>query len=89
MKIVAGIRQNLYTPPLNLYDNTYDRGNIVLVLARKPTEKVIITTHDNKIIELTILSVDNKQVKIGIKADPETRIFRQELVEQESTPILA
>lgn len=61
----------------------------MLVLARKPTEKVIITTASNETIEITILSVDHHKVKIGITADPETRIFRQELVEQESTPIMA
>ncbi len=61
----------------------------MLVLARKPAEKVIITTANDEVIELTILSVEHNKVKIGIKADPETRIFRQELLEQESTPAMA
>jgi len=57
----------------------------MLVLARKTSEKIVITTSNNEVIELTILSVDQRKVKLGIKADPETRIFREELIEEEST----
>lgn len=49
----------------------------------------MITTIHNEVIELTILSVDPQKVKIGIKADRETRILRDELIEQESAPMMA
>jgi carbon storage regulator len=50
----------------------------MLVLTRKSEQKIIIGK-DKKII-ITILKVQGDQVSIGIKADEDTPIYREELL---------
>jgi len=50
----------------------------MLILSRKKDEKVIIG--DN--IELSILEIRGDQVKIGIKAPREVKVYRQEVFEE-------
>lgn len=52
----------------------------MLVLTRKSEEKVTIGEGKNKII-ITILKIQGDKVSIGIEADKETPIFRNELIE--------
>lgn len=50
----------------------------MLVLARKINQSIII--QDN--IEIMILDVQGEQVKIGIKAPKEIKIYRKEIYEE-------
>ena len=52
----------------------------MLVLTRKSEQKIIIGR--NKQIVITVLKVQGDQVSIGIKADPETPIYREELLKE-------
>ena len=55
----------------------------MLVLTRKSEEKITIGK-DKKIV-ITILKIQGDKVSIGIEADKETPIFRNELIEEESS----
>lgn len=51
----------------------------MLVLGRKPGERIIIEV-DGRRIEISPLDVNKwGQIKIGIKADKDVNIFREEL----------
>lgn len=55
----------------------------MLVLSRKPGEKIVI---DNRIV-LEILEVSGSgQVRLGILAPKDVKILRQELLEQAAEP---
>ena len=54
----------------------------MLVLTRKSEEKV--TIGKNKKIVITILKIQGDKVSIGIEADKETPIYRNELINEES-----
>lgn len=51
----------------------------MLVLSRKAEESIIINTPDKKEIKITIIKIENKKVKVGISADNEFTILREEL----------
>jgi carbon storage regulator len=53
----------------------------MLVLTRKSEEKITIGK-DKKIV-ITILKIQGDKVSIGIEADKETPIFRNELIEND------
>ncbi|NGX42719.1 MAG: Carbon storage regulator [Chlamydiae bacterium] len=57
----------------------------MLVLTRKSEEK--ITIGREKKIVITVLKIQGDKVSIGIEADKETPIFRNELIEGESFEI--
>ena len=62
----------------------------MLVLARKPEEKVIITVAGLK-IEVTVVASDNGRAKLGFTAPKEVQIFRSELehkILSEGRPLL-
>jgi carbon storage regulator len=48
----------------------------MLVLSRKPEEKILI----GKEIVITILKIHGDKVSVGIQAHPDTPIFREELM---------
>ena len=50
----------------------------MLVLTRKPGEALLV----NGGIEIQVLEVKGKQVKLGVVAPPEVRILRKELYER-------
>ncbi|HRD55268.1 MAG TPA: carbon storage regulator [Parachlamydiaceae bacterium] len=53
----------------------------MLVLTRKKEEK--ITIGKNREIIITILKIQGDKVSIGIEADPETPVYRSELLTRE------
>lgn len=55
----------------------------MLVLTRKPEEKIVIGK--NKKIVITILKIQGDKVSIGIEADRDTPIFRDELLKNTSS----
>ena len=59
----------------------------MLVLSRKCDEKILLKTKEQE-IELTIVRIDNNKVRLGIEADNQVKIIRQEL-ETKSTKQLA
>ncbi len=50
----------------------------MLVLSRNPGEEIVI----NGDIIVRVLAVSGSQVKIGIEAPPEVKIFRREIYDQ-------
>ncbi len=48
----------------------------MLVLSRKNSEKIVI---DGKIV-VTVVKIDRNQVRIGIEAPGDVRIFREEIM---------
>lgn len=57
----------------------------MLVLTRKSEEKVTIG-NDKKVI-ITILKIQGDKVSIGIEADKETPIYRNELINEASSTL--
>ena len=55
----------------------------MLVLSRKPGEKVLIGTD----ISFVVVEVKGKQVRIGIDAPAEVRIVREELYDPLAGPV--
>lgn len=53
----------------------------MLVLTRKPEEKIIIGNEDK--IVITILKVQGGKVSVGIQADKKWQIVRKELLDDE------
>lgn len=52
----------------------------MLVLSRKKDEKIILRGPNMEDIEITIVRIDNRnKVRIGIMADREITVLRQEL----------
>lgn len=48
----------------------------MLVLSRKINEKIVI---DNNIV-ITVVKIDRNQVRIGIEAPGDVRVFREEIL---------
>ena len=53
----------------------------MLTLTRKPEETIIIGEEPNK-IEITVKEIRRNQVRIGIVAPDNVKIFRKELLER-------
>lgn len=56
-------------------------GSTMLVLTRKTEEKITIGQGDAKVV-VTILKIQGDKVSIGIEANKQTPIFRNELIHQ-------
>ena len=52
----------------------------MLILTRTPSQKIIMGDHGE--VELTVLAVRGKQVKLGIKAHEKISVHREEIFEQ-------
>ena len=50
----------------------------MLILARKVNERIIIGGS----IEIFVVDIKGDQVKLGIKAPPEVKVYRQEVLEE-------
>jgi carbon storage regulator len=57
------------------------KEHAMLVLSRKLNEKIVI---DGGIV-VTVVKIDRNQVRLGIEAPPNVRIFREEIVVAEGT----
>lgn len=55
-----------------------ERGNKMLILARKENESIIIGDD----IELTIVSIRGDHVKVGINAPRSIKVYRKEIYEE-------
>lgn len=51
----------------------------MLVLKRRPTEKIILTTKDGTEIVVILASVKGNAARIAIDAPPEVTIIREEI----------
>lgn len=56
----------------------------MLVLARRPTQEIIITTSDGPIV-VSVQTVRGQAVKLGFEAPDNVRIFRKEVLEAAPT----
>lgn len=56
----------------------------MLILNRKSGQSIILLRGEEQ-IEITIIEVKDKQVRLGIIAPPEVRIVRRELWEREQS----
>lgn len=50
----------------------------MLILSRKPNQKIVIGEN----IEITVIEVRGEQVKVGIEAPKDLKVFRQEVYEE-------
>lgn len=50
----------------------------MLILTRRPKENLVITI-DGRRIDVCILRLQGSQVKIGVKADPDVTVDREEI----------
>lgn len=53
----------------------------MLVLTRKPNEKIVISIGSQEQIVITITRIQGGKVSLGIEADKKWEILRQELIE--------
>lgn len=60
----------------------------MLVLSRKPDERIILQVDGLRDIELTVVRIDHNKVRLGIDADSSVTILRSELI-PESKPVNA
>lgn len=51
----------------------------MLVLTRSQYEKILVTASNGEVIEITIVSIQDKRVRVGIEAPPAVKIFREEI----------
>lgn len=56
----------------------------MLVVSRKRDEKIVLTTSDGTEIELVVVRIEPKKVRLGIQADKNVAILRSELKERPS-----
>lgn len=54
----------------------------MLVLSRKPEEKILIRFNDTEVIELTVVRISPNEVRLGFNASKSVTILRNELVEK-------
>ena len=60
----------------------------MLVLSRKNNESIILQIPGQDDIKITVVRIDNKnKVRIGVTADKEITVLRQELNKKEEVPI--
>jgi len=55
----------------------------MLVLSRKRDEKILMQVPGMQDIEVTVVRIDQKKVRLGIKANDEVTILRSELTERD------
>lgn len=55
----------------------------MLVLSRKRDEKIVMQTNDGEKIELTVVKIDAKKVRLGINASKDVTILRSELLQKD------
>ena len=58
----------------------------MLTLTRKPEETIVIGDGPER-IEVIVKEIRRNQVRLGIVAPENVRIFRKELIEREETPM--
>jgi carbon storage regulator CsrA len=51
----------------------------MLVLSRKKDETILLKRPGMETIEVTVVRIDNNRVRLGIKADKEVVVLREEL----------
>ena len=75
-------RQSLTLLTLRLaYSQTYIYGKetVMLVLARKTGESLIIQTSTGEEIEIVVLKIKGNQVQIGTEAPCDVSVYREEV----------
>lgn len=66
----------------------HDEDGCMLVLTRLLEEEIIIIFQDKR-VKIKVLSVDNRKVSLGFKADLDVSIIRSELEEEDKKNLLA
>lgn len=57
----------------------------MLVLTRKLDEEIIINDGNGNIVVVTVLKIQGDKVSLGVKAPPQTQIWRKELLDKDKS----
>ena len=57
----------------------------MLVLSRKPGESITVFKDGQKIATMSIIEISGRKAKLGVEADPEIKILRNELIDKKET----
>lgn len=60
----------------------------MLVLSRRPGERLTIFLDNNQVITLTVVGVAGKQVRLGIECPREYPVIRDELLSEEQLKVV-
>ena len=59
----------------------------MLVITRRPNESIVIDTDGTReIVEIVVLGIKGRQVRIGIKAPREVIVHRKEIYQRQQQP---
>ena len=54
----------------------------MLVLTRKEGESIICSLEDGREAEIVVIAISSNQISLGIKADDDIKVTREELLKQ-------
>lgn len=58
----------------------------MLVLSRKPDERIVILKDGTPLVTITVARIQPSVVRLGFDADPEYKIVRKEILDATSLP---
>lgn len=59
----------------------------MLILTRRPNEKIVIETPSGEVVEVTVLGTNGPQVRMGVMAPQATTIDREEIYKRKKAEV--
>lgn len=59
----------------------------MLILTRRPNEKIVIETPSGEVVEVTVLGTNGPQVRMGVTAPVATTIDREEIYKRKKAEV--